>query len=60
MGIKYTSFGVKYQNILVTRHLINYKEIFVGTPIYIEYVVIFIVLFTSMLVIELFYLTQIH
>ena len=36
MGRKDTSFGVKYQNILVTRHLLNYEDISVGTPIYIK------------------------
>ena len=54
-----TSFGVKYQHLLVGRHLLTYEEIFVGTPIYIRYVVITIVMLTSMLAIELFYLTQI-
>ena len=58
MGSKDTHFGVKYQNILVGRHLINYEEIFVGTPINIRYVVISIVIFTYMLAIELFYPTK--
>ena len=58
MGRKDTIFGVKYQNILVTRDLKNYKEMFIGTPIYIRYVVISIVLFTYMIAIELFHLTQ--
>ena len=49
IGGKDTSFGVKYQNILVIWHLLNYKEMFVGTPIYIRYVVISIILFKSML-----------
>ena len=53
-----TRFGVKYQNILVTRHLLNYEEMCVVTPMYIRYVVIYMVLFTSMLPIELFYLAQ--
>ena len=57
MGIKDASFGVKYQNILVGRHLRNYEDMFVGTPIYIGYIVISIVPFTSMLSVELFYLT---
>ena len=56
MGGKDTIFGVNYQNIMVIWHLLNYEEMFVGTPIYIRYVVISIVLFTSMLAIELFYL----
>ena len=52
MRRKDTRFGLKYQNIFVRRHVLNYKHIFVGTPIYISYVVIYIVLFTSMLTIE--------
>ena len=44
MGIKDASFGLRYQNILLTRHLLNYKEMFVGTLIYISYVVISIIL----------------
>ena len=58
MGGKYTSFGFKYQNILVRWNLLNHKDIFVVTPVYIRYVVVSIVLFTSMIAIELFYLTQ--
>ena len=58
MGIKDTRFEVKYKNILVVWHLLKYKEMFMETPIYIGYVVITIVIFTSMLSIELFYLTQ--
>ena len=58
MGGKDRSFGVKYQKIMVIWHLLNYKEMFVVTPIYIRYVVISIALYTYMLVIELFYLTQ--
>ena len=58
MGRNDTIFGVKYQNILVRWHQINYTEIFVETPIYIRYVVLTIVIFTSMLAVELFYLTQ--
>ena len=42
---------MKYQHILVTRHLINYEEISLVKPIYISYVVISIVLFTSMIAI---------
>ena len=60
MGRKETNFGVRYQNLLVEWHLINYKYMFVVTPIYIRYVVLTIVIFTSMLAIELFYLTQLH
>ena len=58
MGRKDTSFGVKYQNILVRWKILNYEEIFAETPIYIRYVVLTIIIFTSMLAIELFYLTQ--
>ena len=55
---KDTSLGDKLQNILVTMHLLNYKETFVGTSIYIRHVVISIFLFTSMLSIELHGLKQ--
>ena len=58
MGRKDTSFGVRYQNILVRWHLLNYEEMFAETPIYIRYVVLTIVIFVSMLAIELFYLTK--
>ena len=54
MGRKDTRFGVKHQNLLEERHLLNYEEMFVGTSICIRYVVIIIVIFTSMLAIELF------
>ena len=57
-GINYTSFGVRYQYILVRWDPLNYKDMFVETPFYIRYVVITIVISTSMLDIELFYLTQ--
>ena len=33
---KYTSFGVNYQNILVSMKILNYEEMFVETPIYIK------------------------
>ena len=33
MGRKDKIFGVKYQNLLVTRQLLNYKDMFVVTPI---------------------------
>ena len=49
MKIKDTIFGSKYQNILVTRHLLNYKDMFVGKLIHIRYVVISIACFTSMI-----------
>ena len=58
MGRNYTSFGLKYQNIFVKRHLLDYKEMYVGKSIYMRYVVISIVIFTYMLAIGLFYLTQ--
>ena len=59
MGRKETIFGVIYQNILVRWHLLKYKDMSAETPIDIRYVVLNIVIFTSMLSIELFYLTQI-
>ena len=58
MGRKDTSFGVKYQGMLLRNHKLNYTDMFVVTQIYIRYVVISIVLITVMLAIELFYLTQ--
>ena len=58
MEIKDTSFGVKYQNLLVSIKILNYEDMFVKIPIYIKYVVLTIVNFTSILAIELFYLTQ--
>ena len=60
MGRKDTSFVVKYQNLLVVCHLLNYEDMFVETIMYIKYVVITIVNFTSMLSIELFYLTKLN
>ena len=54
MGKKDTIFGVKYQNILLSIKILNYKDNFVETPIYIRCVVITIVTFTYMLAIELF------
>ena len=44
MGRKYKIFGVKYQNLLVESHLLNYEEVSMVTPIYIKYVVITIFL----------------
>ena len=58
MGIKDTSFGVKYQKIFVGRHLLNYEKMLVETPIYIRYFVISTVLVNVMLYIELLYLTE--
>ena len=58
MGRKDTSFGVKYQNLLVSMKILNNEEMFVETPIYLRYVVRTNVILTSMLAIELFYLTQ--
>ena len=60
MGRKDTRFGLKYQHILVSMKILNHEEMFVEIPINIRYVVLIIVIFTSMLVIELFYLTQIR
>ena len=53
-------FGVNYQRIMAGWNPLNYNEIIVGTPIYIRYVVISIISFTSLLAIELFYLTQLR
>ena len=58
MGRKDSSFGVKYPNILVSMKIQNYEDMFVEPPIYIRYVVLTIVICTSMLAIELFYRTQ--
>ena len=58
MGRKGTNSGEKYQNILVRWHPLNYEDMSVETLIYIRYVVLTIVVFTSMLAIELFYPTQ--
>ena len=58
MERKDTSFEVNYQNLLVTRHLLNHKYMFRETQIYIRYAVISIVLFTYTIAVELFYLTQ--
>ena len=44
-------FGFKYQKSLVRTHQINYKEMFMGTQNKIKHVVIYIVIFTFMLVI---------
>ena len=54
MGIKYTNFGVKYQNILSGRYLLKHREILVVTPIYIRYVAITIVIFISMIAMKIF------
>ena len=51
MGRKDTSFGVKNQNLLVSMEILNYKDMFVETPIYIGHFVLTIVIFTSMLAI---------
>ena len=45
------------QKYFVGCHLLNHEEMFVERPIYIRYVVITIVIFTSMPAIESFYLT---
>ena len=57
---KDTSIVAKYQKLLLGWHLLNYKDMSVEIPIYIRYAVITIVIFTSMLSIELFYLTQLY
>ena len=41
-------------------HELNHKDMFIGTNIYIRHVVIYILLVSIMLVIELFYPTQLH
>ena len=60
MRRKDTSFGVIYQKLLVGWYLLNYEEMFVEIPIYIRYVVLTIVVFTYVLAIELFSLTQLR
>ena len=60
MGRKDTSFGVIHQKLLVEWNLLNYEDMFAETPIYIIYVLLTIVIFTFMLAIELFYLTQLR
>ena len=60
MGRNDTIFGVKYKNIFVGQHLLNYNKMFVEIPIYVRYVLITIVILTSMLAMELFYLTHLH
>ena len=52
MGIKDTIFGVRYQKLIVGWNLINHKEMFVETPIYIRYFVITVVIFTYIIAIE--------
>ena len=58
MGRKDASFEVKYPKVLVSMKIWHYEEMFVEPPIYIRYVALTIFVFTSMLAIELFYLTQ--
>ena len=60
MGRKDTRFVMKYQKLLVVWHILNHEDMFMETLIYIKYVVITIVTFTSMLAIELSYLTQLN
>ena len=52
-----TIFGMKYQKLNIGWHLLNYEEMFVEAEIYMRYVVITIVFFTSMPAIELFHTT---
>ena len=56
MGKKDTRFQLTYQKLIVGWHLLNYEEILVEIKIYIRYVVLTIIIFISMLDIELFYL----
>ena len=58
MGRKDARFGVKYPKVLVSMKIWHYEEMFVEPPIYIRYVGLTIVIFLSMLLIELFYRTQ--
>ena len=58
MGKKDTSFGEKYQELLVISHGLNYTEMLMVTQLYSSYVVISIVIITVMLAKELFYLTK--
>ena len=58
MGRKDTSCGVKYPNVLVSMKIRKYEGMFAEIPIYIRYVVITIVILTSMISIELFYRTE--
>ena len=55
-GNKVHKLWSEIPNLLVGWHLINYEEMFAGTPIYIRSVVITIVLFKSMIVIGFFIL----
>ena len=57
---KDTIFIVKHQKLFLRSHQLNYKYMFVGTQIYIRYVVIPIILITVRLVIELFYPTELR
>ena len=58
IGRKDTSFGVKHPNVLVSMKIRNYEAMFLKPAIYICYVVVTIVICTSMHTIELFYHTQ--
>ena len=60
MGRNDTRYVVIYQKLLVGWNLLNYEEMFAETPIHIWYVVLTIVIFISMLAIELFYLTKLR
>ena len=51
MKRKDTIFGVIYEKLLFGWHLLNYEDMFVETPSYITYIVLTIVIFTSMLAI---------
>ena len=58
MGRKDATFGVKYPKVLVSMRIRHYEEMFVEPPIYRRYVAITIAICFSMLLIELFNLTQ--
>ena len=58
MGRKDASYGVKYPKVMISMTIWYYEEMFVGTPIYIRYVALTIIICFSMLLIELFYRTQ--
>ena len=58
MGWNETIFGMKYQELFLRIHQLNHTEMFMGTQIYIRYIVVSIVLITFMLAIELLYHTQ--
>ena len=58
MEIKDTMIGEVLKYMFIRRNELNHTEMCVGTHIYLGFFVIFIVLDTVMLSIELFYLTR--